>query len=368
MKTVTITKSIIDQALAGVVSFTDQKDESASCVFISVMNEKMAIEATNYSESIRSKFIPCKGEDVDRSAIDGKRLLQVIKAMASDEITLTFGSDELIVKQGRTRFKIRIMTTNSIKEISFPKGDEISLNGEVLMGMERIVHAIDANNPNHNFCGLQMELLKKTVVLVGTDSKRLAAVKYPLEYTCEDKSFLLPKRSVLSMVKLFGGNNITAFADDVNFTIVTDSLSYSTRTINGQFPDWQKIMKANRPSIAHSIVIDTTSLAALAIQAGIINEEAEIIIKNGELTMNAENAKSQQSMEAGFAVGYEANDEISFGVNIRFLVDYITAANTDTLTLNYISTTSPFFLESNSFIEILMPIVLTQSVSVGEAA
>lgn len=369
MKTVKMPKAIIEQALNITVPFTDSKDENASCVFIKVVSGKMEIEATNFGESIRTNSIPCESkEDVARSAVDGKRLLQVIKTMSGDEVTLQFNDDELIVKQGRTRFKIGIMNTNTIREISFPKGDGLSLSSELLKGMERIAHTIDANSPNHNISGLHMGITANAVVLAGTDTKRLAAVKYELKHKGEARDILLPKRSVLSMLKLFGGQNIKAYADDVFFTVETETVLYSTRLISGKFPDWQKILKAHRPNILHAIPINANALSALASQAGIISEDAEIVIKNGELSMNAENAKSQQSMEAGFAVDYESNEEISFGVNTRFLLDFIGAADTDLLTLSYIGASSPFFLETESFLEILMPILLTQAVAVGAAA
>lgn len=369
MKTVKLTKSIIEQTLNITVPFTDPRDENANCVFISVNDGKMEIEATNFGESIRSKNIPCSGDEVvSRTAVDGKRLLQVVKAMNSDEVTMQFDGEELIVKQGRTRFKIGVVSTNNIKEIKFPHGVEMSLNSEHFKGMERVLHTIDGNNANHNLSGLQMEIAKQSVTFVGTDTKRLAAVKYAHSFSGDECSILLPKRSCISMLKLFGGMNISAYADDVNFTVETESVSYSTRLINGKFPDWKRIMGMHRPNIAHSIQVNSEALFALASQAGIIKEEAEVIIKNGELSMNSENAKTQQSMEASIAVDYQADEEIAFGVNIRFLLDFISATGDESLTLNFIGTASPFFLEASSIAEILMPIVLTQKVAMGEAA
>lgn len=371
MKTVSIsmTKAIIEQALNITVPFTDPKDENAQCVFISIKDGKMEIEATNFGESIRSKSIPCVSkEDVERSAVDGKRLLQVVKAMNAEEIIMQFADDELVIKQGRTRFKINIMSTNSIKEIAFPKGEAMALNSELLRGMERVLHTIDANNPNHNLSGLLMEIGKSSVTMVGSDSKRLAAVKYEHEHSGEGRNILIPKRSCISMIKLFGGQNITAHADDVFFTIETEAVAYSTRLIAGKFPDWAKILKAHKPNIKHNIEIDAGMLSVLAQQAGIINEEAEVIIQNGELTINSENAKSQQSMNAGFAVDYESDDVLSFGVNIRFLLDFVAATDSDILTLSYCDTTLPFFLQASSTLEILMPIVMSQTIQAGAAA
>lgn len=363
MKTV-IAQSIIDQTLSQAVAFTDTKDENASCVFVSITNDQMTIEATNFGESIRLKSIPVKADgELSRTAIDGRRFLQVIKAMNSDEVTLEFSEEEALVKQGRTRFKISIMSTNAIGEVKFPKGDEINLNGTLLDGMDRVSHAVDANHNNHNIGGILLDITSKAVVVVGTDTKRLSAVKY--EHQSENlKTVILPKRSVASMNKVFGGQNVKAYVDDVNFTIETDTVEYTTRTVNGKYPDWKKIVPREAK---HIIEISSDGLKALVSQASIVSDHAEIIIKDNELTVKSEDSKTNQSMNAVLGVEHEG-EEIIFGINTRHITDLLSASGTETVKLYYNDSTSPLLFQTDTLVEVMVPVVFSQEVKAGAAA
>lgn len=363
MKT-TIKQSIIEQTLAMAVSFTDQKDNSASCVFLSINDGMMEIEATNFGESIRLKSIPVTADgNLDRIAIDGRRILQVVKAMSSDEIILDFSDDEVVVKQGRTRFKISIMTTNAIGEIKFPKGVEIELNGTLLEGMERVSHAVDANHSNHNLGGILLDITQKAVVVVGTDTKRLAAVKYEHQ-AVSPLTVILPKRSVSSMNKVFGHQAIKAYVDDVNFTVETETLMYTTRTVNGKFPDWKKIVPKEAKSI---IEIDSEGLKALVMQASIVSDHAQLIIKNNELTVDSEDAKNHQSMFASLGVDYEG-EEIVLGINTRHVLDLLAASATESVKLYFNEATSPLLFHTETIVEVMVPVVFSPEMKAGVAA
>jgi DNA polymerase-3 subunit beta len=363
MKT-TITKNIIEMTLSQAVAFTSAKDENASCVFLSVTNGAMEIEATNFSESIRLKSIPIKGDgSLSRCAVDGSKLLKIIKAMSSDEVMFEFGDEELVVKQGRSRFKIALMTTNTIAEINFPKGDEIGINDSLLSSMARVSHAADASHPNHNIAGVLLEIGNKTVTVVATDAKRLSAVKYAHD-TGIERSLILSKRAVQSMNKLFGNQNVTAYVDDVNFTINTNTIEYTTRTINGKFPDWKRIVPRDAKS---TVEISAQTLNLLVSQAAIISDNAEINISNNGLTVNAEDTKSQQSMNACLEVVYEG-EEIIFGINTRYIMDLLVASDTESVKLYFNDSTSPVLFQTDTLIEVLVPVVFSQEVKAGAAA
>ncbi|MFA6395867.1 MAG: DNA polymerase III subunit beta [Sulfurimonas sp.] len=363
MKT-TITKSIIETVIAQAVAFTNAKDENASCVFVSVTNGLMEIESTNFSESIRIKSIPTKGEGfLARCAVDGNKFLKVIKAMSSDEVMLEFGNEELIVKQGRSRFKIALMTTNTIDSIDFPKGDEIGINNSLLSSMARVSHAVDVNHPNHNIAGVLLEIGSKTVAVVGTDAKRLSAVKYEHDAGIE-RSLILSKRAVMSMNKLFGNQDVTAYVDDVNFTINTDTIEYTTRTINGKFPDWMRIVPREAKS---TVEISAQTLNLLVSQAAIITDNAEINISNNGLTINAENRDNGQSMNAFLEVAYEG-EEISFGINTCYVKDLLSASGTESVTLHFNDSTTPVLFTTGTLIEVLVPVVFSAEVKAGAVA
>lgn len=348
----TINKNVIEMNLAKAAAYTDSKDENASCVFMYGENGKLTIEATNYQESFRVKDVPCSmNEPLARIAIDGKKLLTVIKAMKNDDILFQLDGENLIVKQNRSRFKMQTMAMNSITQIRFPKGEnKISLNSQLIAGFKHVAHAIDGNNPQYQMSGALIETNENSIALIGTDGKRLAGVKYEYQATLSQR-VIIPKPAITSMIKLFSNLDIDCYVDDVYMTVETETIDYTSKVVNGKYPEWQRIVPT---SVKQQVAIDTDTLHSLVQQAIVINTEGTLTINDGELTIVSSDDKGE-SMTTGAEFDKSVNG-IEFSVNLKFLLDFLATTESKTIELFYTDTNIPFMLKSEDLMEVIMPI------------
>ena len=346
----------INQAVATVAAYTDAKDVNASCVFLSGSNNTISIEATNFNEAIRVKNVPVTFDTLDASfekiAIEGKKLSSIVKAFDDGEVVFEINENELVIKQGRTRYKVTIMADNSLSEIKFPTSKtKLALNSELINGFEKIAHAIDPNNGNHSMAGSLLSIKKGAIALVGTDSKRLAGMKF--EYASDEaRDAIIPKAGMNSIVKLFKGQTISASMDETRLTIQTNSVEYTTKLVNGKYPQWERIVPK---SVKMQIELSATTIQGLIKKALVIGTDGVITIENGELAITVTDERNESITAAT-----EFSDDVQgvrFGVNLRFIQDFLSAQIEDSFQLMYNDANSPFMLKSGSMMEVIMPII-----------
>ncbi|MHC3995709.1 DNA polymerase III subunit beta [Thiomicrolovo sp. ZZH C-3] len=352
MKTI-INKSIFEQAVAKAASFTDAKDDSAKCVFISGKEGLLSIEATNFLESVKLIGIPYQsdelGGEIERMAVDGKRLQTIVKAFSDGDLELTREKDELTIRQGRSRFKMKIMEQNPLENINFPKGEkELKLNSQLIEGMGLIAHTIDPNTPSNAMGGVLLDVTTKAIAIVGTDGRRLAGVRYEHE-AIENAQYIIPKGSMASIAKNFGGE-ISCSVDEVYLTIESDTMTYTTKLVNAKYPDWKRIFPKTAKMQA---TFRTADLLTLANQAAVISTDATVEVTGGEIVLTSEDDKGG-SVQTATAVDSEI-EGIKFSVNLKFLIDCLQMAE-DTFDLLYNEANLPFVIKSGIMNEVIMPI------------
>lgn len=354
-------KSIFEQALSNAVTFIDAKDDNAKCVFFSGKDNQLSIEATNYVETVKIKAVPCTGLDtLDRIAADGKKLLSIVKAFQGDEVTLEVKEDELICKQGRSRFKMKLMTANALKEHTFPHGEtSLTLNNQLLDAMDLVAHTIDASTPSYAMTGVFMEVKNNAVAVVGTDTRRLAGIK--LEHSADfEGKYIIPKVSMSNIAKHFSGE-FTVYLDETNLTTEDETMAYTTKLINAKYPDWQRIF----PKTAKvQTTLNTADFVTLSKQALLVSQDALITIENRSVTF-----VSQDEMGEELISSFEVDNDVSgikFCVNLKYLLDCLRQCEEEFI-LIYNDSNMPFVIKSGGLNEVIMPVALVDEAAESES-
>ena len=106
--------------------------------------------------------------------------------------------------------------------------------------MQQVLHAVDSNNPRYELNGVLLQAKDGTFNVVGTDTKRLAAVTTDTDSS--DFEVVIPRKGIEAILKLFKNYDVMAEIDEQSLTIHTEVLSYSVRLINGKYPEWSRIV------------------------------------------------------------------------------------------------------------------------------
>jgi len=355
MKKITTNTKTLSNAVAIANTYTSKEGDYAGAITLVGNDGMIEVKATDMMQTMVFKNIVFTSDDLtdpnfDAISLDGKKLATVLKVAKSDEVIIEINDDFIVVKSNRSRVKIEIHA--KAQEITVVKdyGEKLELSSFV-DSMESLFHAIDINNPKYELNGMLMQAKEGLVSMVATDTRRLAAVSK--KANVKDLDIIIPKQAISTIIKHFNVEDVVAEADDVMLTVDTAMQSYSTKLINGKFPDYQRIMPVE---FSHTINLSTKSLAEVVEEASMFESDILISIKNqtlcaSDLSKNTE-AFSQEDETIDDSI------EIFFAVNAKYVLEFISSIEAETIELCFNAHNVPFVLKAVDHQEVIMPIIL----------
>ena len=352
MKTITIATSMVTTAVATASNFTQKEGDYAGKIVLAGTDSKLEVKASDYTQTIIFKDLDFVSSDLtDNSfkafSIDAKRLSTVLKNAKTDEVQIELHSEHIVVKSGRSKVKIETMA--NVQEINISRGGKSLDLSSQIGSMEQLLHAVDTNNPKFELNGVLLQSKNGSFNIVATDTKRLGAITTPTDM--DDAEYILPKRAVETISKLFKGFDINIEATNASMIFSNDNVSYSTQLINGKYPEWQRIMPK---TIEQSVVLPRTSLSELVKEASIFDDEIIISLKNNQIVITDFGRDTEVVQE--FELG---NTNITFGIKAKSVIDFLHSFEEENVQIGFNGSNLPIMLIANpEYKEVVMPVVM----------
>jgi len=186
--------------------------------------------------------------------------------------------------------------------------------------------------------GLLVEYKGGEVNAVATDGHRLALATSPIDKTSpiDGQRQILPRKAVLELSKILRQEN-----EDIKITFGNSSLSiqdknldFSTKLIDGKFPDYEKVLPSGDPN---SLEVSKESLQSALSRASVLSNEkyrgVRFALDKNTLKLTANNPE-KESAEELLDVNYNGNP-MEIGFNIGYLLDVLGTIETDNVELNF---------------------------------
>ena len=352
---IVIPKKELESVLVKSIPFIEAKDNSmiTSNILISLSDDTMSINATDYQMGLKTTLDVLGIVESGDAIVNGKKLLDTIKVLKDDNVTIETKKNDLHISQSRSKFKLSLFGDGEFP--SFPKMDnkiDLSIDSQQMINAFReIAPSIDLNNPKHEFNGALIDIKSDGVNFVSSDMKRLSLVNVPGENDNE-LAIIVPRKAILEIQKLFF-ENVKIYCNDVYLIIEADKFMFFAKLVNGKFPEYQRIIPSE---INHSVNIPKVSMIESIKQVQIVSDEITINISNNTMTFSAVNNfndKSSTDMEIEYS-----GDDIVFAVNSKILLDFLNVIYNNEFTIQINDANLPFILESGDLKTIVMPIQL----------
>jgi len=348
-------KQVIESILINLQPFLEKKDATqiTSHLLFKTDNDKCTIKATDSEIGLKIVTEHIIVEHEGSFTANGKKLLDIIRILNDDEITLELLNDTLHIKQKQSKFKLP--TFNPELYPAFPTINDkpqISLDSlNLIKNLKKISPAIDNNNPKFELNGALINIKNNSTDLVGTDTRRLAIAT--IESSNEQElSLIVPKKAILEIQKLFL-DQINIYFDETNLIITNDNYFFYTRLINGKFPDYQRIVPA---SVKHSIMLPKKGMVDAIKMITTISQDIKITMLSDTIIFNslsADNVEAKTELELNTGL----NDKFEISLNSRYLLDFISQIDSNEFLIEFNEPTLPFVVKDGNFITIIMPIV-----------
>ena len=348
-------KQIIESILINLQPFLEKKDASqiTSHILFTASNDECIIKASDgeIGLEIVTEYITIDSEG--SFTANGKKLLDIIRILKDEEISLERIENYINIKQNKSKFKLP--TFNSSNFPSFPLIEDkpqITLDSiNLIKGLKKISSAIDNNNPKFELNGALLNIKRDSTEFIGTDTRRLAIASIP-SLNQKEFSIIIPKKAILEIQKLFI-NQINIYYDETNLIIKNDSYYFFSRLINGNYPDYERIIPSESKltiTLPKKDMLDAIKLITTISQEIKISFSSNKIVFNSLTADNIE-AKTEILLPTGIAEEFELN------VNSRYLLDFITQVEDNTFQILLNESTLPFILQDKEFITVIMPII-----------
>ncbi len=279
-------------------------------------------------------------EQQGTTTVSARRLFDLVRLLPEEaEISCTLLENDWVeLKSGNSQYKIVGLPKENFPAIPEGPGPGISIPGNVLRAMiQRTMFAITQEESRYSLNGAQLVLTPQEIRMVATDGHRLALVSRQMEIPGVDGEVkaLIPRKTLVEIQKLIGEQELlVGFAADENhlfFTVGEKKLV--SRILAGQFPNYEMVIPRDNDK---TIMASSRALGDGIQRAQVMSDDKLRAIRlsasQGELELTASSAEAGEAREV-VPVEYDGAG-IEIGFNPRYLLDFLGACGTDTVSIS----------------------------------
>lgn len=353
---IVVAKNIIENMLTHVQPFLEKKDNAliTSHVLIQTQQEKIQLRGTDQEIGLSTTSEYVKILEPGSVTANGKKLLDIIKILKEDEITLELIGDMLHIKQNNSKFKLPTFDANDFPTfISIENKAHVELDSmQLIRSLKKITPAIDNNNPKFELNGALIDINSTQINLVATDTRRLALVTI-MSQNAKELALIIPKKAIVEIQKLFF-DDIAIYYDETYLIIQSQNFQFFTKLINGNFPDYQRIIPTDSK---YTLSLQKNSMVEAIKMITTVSTDIKVSFYSDRIVFQSlSDDNNDAQTEILFDTGLTAPFVVA--INSRYILDFFSQIDSNEFTIGLNESNLPFTLQSDGLKTIVMPIVI----------
>lgn len=245
-------------------------------VYLSVKDNELEIHTNNYALGMLAK-IPVNMEDAGKIVVIGKKFIDIVKVMPNDSISIYYNEKEgcLEVSSARSKYSIPTMNAEDFPKVSHKDAESrLKIKACVLRNLiKQTVFACSADESHPIYTGCLFETKDDNIAVVATNMHRLSIARDKLCENTDALRFVVPADALRSIAEMLPDDEDAIIEIDytgkgVAFTI--DKVFVTARLIEGNFPDYNKVVPKSTESVVH---VNVSEMREAIERAAIISRE-----------------------------------------------------------------------------------------------
>ncbi|HWA52295.1 MAG TPA: DNA polymerase III subunit beta [Patescibacteria group bacterium] len=332
---------------------------------------KLKISATNLEMSI-STSIGAKVEEEGNITIPAKYFEEIISNLNKGQIDLIAQNEKMEIVSQNSEINLPVTPSNDFPKIPNEIDDKKSFTlvfDELKAALTKILFAVGADVARPVLTGVLFIFESSKLTLVASDGFRLSKTTVNLSKEISLKPVIIPKNSLLELLKI--GNNakeilIESKETENQLVIKINDVFFTTRLIDGNFPDFGKIIPVSSTTL---VSVDKNDLIKSVKLASIFAKDVGNLIKmtighpernsdgvEGSLTVTSE---GKAGNEKGSIEAEIKGPSLEVLFNYKFVEDFLNNAEGDSVEMKLTDAVSPvIFVDSKNenFLHLIMPV------------
>jgi DNA polymerase-3 subunit beta len=299
-------------------------------VLMTVTEDRLSLTATDLEiELIGTTQLDQPAGLPGAITVSARKLLDICRALP-DEALLQFSleGDHLMLRSGKSRFMLTTLPAQDFPNIgNCPFTTEFTLDQAKLKSLlAKTYFAMGQQDVRHYLNGALIDINQGVIKCVTTDGHRLAYSSLN-DVTMNDAKLrvILPRKSVLELMKLLDANDEVAARvciGDNHFRIVSSGFTFTSKLINAQYPDYEKLIPR---TIENTAIASREALKQAFARASILSNEKfrgiRLQLDNDLLRILANNPEQEEAEEI-VHLNYQG-DGMEIGFNVAYLLDVV---------------------------------------------
>lgn len=287
------------------------------------------LTATDLEVGIRAKL---EGEVTKEGVVTvgAKKLYEIVREAPEETLQVKRLENEWVeIRSGKSVFKIVGLDAREFPQ--FPKFDGEKLSSvpaKTLREMiERTIFSVSNDETRYNLNGVFVEEIKGGKVrMVATDGHRLSMIDRGIGSFGLAKGVILPRKGLAELRRLLEGVEdglvSVGFKDNMGL-VVKDNVELFMRLIEGDFPDYTKVIPKDNPQLAKLEHEDFLhALRRVSLLSSERYKGIKMELKSGKVSIMASNPELGEAVE-DVEIDYQGK-ALAVGFNARYLIDVLT--------------------------------------------
>jgi DNA polymerase III subunit beta len=301
------------------------------------------------------------------TALVPARLLgDTVKSLSDAPVEFETDQSQSHIRCAAYEGTLRLLPAEDFPGLQEPGGTTITAEaGPFAEAVNQVGRAASRDEARPVLTGVLVEVSREGVVLVATDSYRLAVRELVATADGEGKA-IVPERALTEAGRAAAADekaSVTVFVDDAQVAFRIGALTLTSRLIEGEFPNYRQLLPDEHQS---RLTVSRQQLLDAVRRVGLLARDTTPV----RLEFNALGVKlSSSSPDLGQAVEavearYEG-DDLTVAFNPQYLADGLTACSGESVRLDVRDGLKPGVVRGDvdAFTYLVMPVRLPASVS-----
>jgi DNA polymerase-3 subunit beta len=341
-----------------------------SNILLETKQDGVELVATDLEIGIRGHY---KAEILEPGSVSvsARKVYEILREMPDSEITLATQDNNWVqLYAGKSQFKIVGLPASDFPALPvIEREGRVAISGSGLSALIRkTLFAVGDNDARYILNGLLITILssdkKATMRLVGTDGHRLAIAESDLTHDAvsempKEIKAIIPRKAAQEMRRLLeeeAGEPLLGFTKNL-VTFQKSGLFLTSRVMEGTYPNYQQVIpKDNSKKASVEKAALEGALRRVAVLSRDKTNAVRVTLESGLLTLYTSNPDLGEATEE-ISAQYRG-ESLTTGFNARYLLDALSAMDSDTVHLEMKTPLSPCLLKPEGdpgFVCVVMP-------------
>jgi len=291
--------------------------------------------------------IKAKVEEEGEVTIPGSKLIDIVKCSADNTISINSNGDGCVIKCGKAKYSLAGISSKEFPVIETATDDEVKnslvLSSGVIGNMlHKTRFSVSTDESRYQICGILMEIVDKEFSMVSTDGRRMSWVSIKSDIDKQVK-VILPVKCVGALERILSTNSSESttviIRDNAIVFLCGTTIQLISRVIDGAYPNYKQVVP-EKPTI--NVEIDKNTLLEATKRVSLVdnvNNMVKYTLSNNKLNISCTSPEGGTANDEVDIV--YAGEELSLGLNARFMKDVLSVINDDKIVLGLGNEMSP---------------------------